>query len=79
MLLVIYKLLSRNKVSQTIIINSSDAHIDDRRTALIRTKSCLNIREKLWNSIPININSNSNDFFRKEIYIEHQNILTAYA
>ena len=65
----------RNKVSQRITKNSSDVHIDYRRTTAGQTAVSVS-RAKLWNSIPMNIrNSNTSVTFKSHVYqhlLEHQ-------
>ena len=58
----------RNKVSQRINRNGSDAHIDYRRTA-VGQKAASVSGAKLWNSILINIrNSNTIVTFKSYMY-----------
>ena len=65
----------RNKVSQRITRNSSDVHIDYRRTAMGQ-KTVSVSGAKLWNSILMNIrNSNTIVTFKSHMYqhlLEHQ-------
>ena len=72
----------RNKVSQRIIRNGSDVHIDYRRTA-VGQKAVSVSGEKLWNTITMNIrNSNiivtfkshlcTNTFYRAPITVCEQ-------
>ena len=64
-----------NKVSQRITRNSSDVHINYRRTAAGQKAVSIS-GAKLWNSIPMNIrNSNTIVTFKSHMYqhlIEHQ-------
>ena len=58
----------RNKVSQRIIRNGSDVHIDYRRIA-VGQKAVSVSGSKLWNSIPINIrNSYTIVTFKSHMY-----------